>query len=1003
MAEYQFNVPDAPENCTTKEISATGCTVKFDAPKWDGGSPITGYIVERRLTSNPRWIRVSREPVQDLELKVNDLIDGCEYEFRVIAENKAGQSEPSAPCKPFTAKNPFDRPGPPLDLKVGEVTKSSIELTWSPPTTDGGSPITGYKIERRNPKTLKWQEVQKVGKVLNTTLNNIKENNEYELRVIACNEIGESDPSNATPLIVAKNTIVGDKPTLIDRLNDVRVMVGQTAHFEAKLKAKPYPDIKWYANETLLGAKDDFVSIYDNNKLELSLHNCQLKDAGVYKVVVTNPLGQLVTDAKLTVLKKPTIEYDTRYDKKLDIVSMEQNLNISVRVSGFPRPDIKWFRNNEPLTETRAFFEYGEQLATLQMTKVKRDEGGEYKIIAENEVGKSEATFTVRVLDVPMPAKNLTAFEINSFNCKLKWSAPADDGNSPILNYHVEKLDPKRNVYTRLDSTSLTEYYVDKLERGQTYMFRVIAENKIGCSEPCFVGEPVVARGKFEIPGAPGVPQITDVSKTSCKVSWDAPRKDGGCPIKGYFVERKSGLKWIRVSKELIRERFIRLDDLSEGSEYEFRVCAVNEEGTGGFSQNSETVVAKSPFTRPDPPIQVNVNNISKDSCLLSWQPPIRNGGQPIIRYHVEMRQKGDYKFNRFTDDFISECEYQVNGLVENQEYEFRITAENRIGESLPSDPTFKFKARESVAGVPAQIEALNDQANLLGTQGKIEARVTGTPEPNIVWKKGSRTLKLDSSKYSISFAQSMAVLFINNVGEEDAGVYTIEAENSAGSDAKSCKYIVYSPPKIDYDKKLKKTCVVSVGSNFRVMCEVTGCPKPDVAWSKDGFKVTKQDKANVDNPTDNQHYLTVKQCDRTDSGLYVIKASNEYGKDEAKFELQVVDVPDKPRGPIDIDLDQEAKSVTLNWRAPKWDGGSDLLSYTIEYAKILEPSVSKSLSWFKAATVRPTTFNFTMDNLVKNSYYYFRIYAENAIGQSEPLEMEQPLSAKPAYGKTIF
>jgi hypothetical protein len=38
------------------------------------------------------------------------------------------------------------------------------------------------------------------------------------------------------------------------------------------------------------------------------------------------------------------------------------------------------------------------------------------------------------------------------------------------------------------------------------------------------------------------------------------------------------------------------------------------------------------------------------------------------------------------------------------------------------------------------------------------------------------------------------------------------------------------------------------------------------------------------------------------------------------------------------------------------------------------------------------------VDNLVKNSHYYFRVYAENAIGISEPLETDQAIEAKSIY-----
>ena len=948
-AKHPFSPPDAPLNCQAKDVTKSSCSITFEPPAFDGGSPITGYVIERRQASTSRWLRFTREPIQTLSYKCSDLIEGYEYEFRAIAENKAGLGAPSEPCKPFTAKDPFDRPGPPINLKVGEVTKSTIELNWEPPLSDGGSPITGYVIERRNPKTMKWQALD-LGRIAHPyfIITDLKENHEYEFRVLAVNAAGEGEPSASTPLIVAKTKIIGDKPTLLEPMKDQRVMVGERAHFVARIKAKPPPEIKWALNERNLTSKDDCVSTYDNNSVELTINNVQVKDEGVYKVTVSNPLGEMSTDAKLTVLKKPAIKYDSRLDKTFDVVAIQQNLHISCEISGLPKPEVKWYKDKKEIVlggdASRAITEFGETVATLHIGKIKRTEGGEFTITAENEVGKAEANFIIRVLDVPMPPENLTVAEISSYSCRLTWSPPKDDGNVPIIGYYIEKLDPKRGSYIRLDKTSLTEHYIDKLQKGQNYQFRIIAENRIGLSEPCEMKEPVLAKGKFDLPGAPGIPEISNVTKSSCRVSWEAPRKDGGTPILGYFVEKRSGTKWFRVNKDLITGTHLDLKDLAEGSDYEFRVCAVNEEGEGPFSKGSDSITAKNPFDKPDPPIDVEVQNITKTSCLLNWRPPKKTGGQPIIRYHVEMRTKGEYKFFRFTDDFISECEYEVRDLIENQEYEFRIVAENKQGESLPSDPTRTFKARDNIPGIQPEIEPIPDCGNLIGSQGKISARVTGTPTPNIKWKRGPRLLKLDSSKYSITFAEGVAVLLIKELNEEDAGTYTIEAENSAGFDSKSCKYSVFEPPRIDYDKKYKKMSAVSVGSNFRIACQVTGCPKAEVTWYRDDSKIKRGDKAVCDNPVDTQHYITIKQCDRGDSGVYIIKASNEHGKAEARFEVQIVDVPDQPRGPLDVTLETGfARSATLSWKAPRWDGGSELVQYVIEYAKILEPSISKS------------------------------------------------------------
>ena len=50
----------------------------------------------------------------------------------------------------------IDKPGPPLDLTIESVGNDWIELIWQSPIRDGGSPITGYVIERRTPSNYKW-------------------------------------------------------------------------------------------------------------------------------------------------------------------------------------------------------------------------------------------------------------------------------------------------------------------------------------------------------------------------------------------------------------------------------------------------------------------------------------------------------------------------------------------------------------------------------------------------------------------------------------------------------------------------------------------------------------------------------------------------------------------------------------------------------------------------------------------------------------------------------
>lgn len=72
----------------------------------DGGSPIMGYVIERKEKNSLLWVRANETLVRPTEYSCYGLIDGLEYIFRVSAVNKAGQSKPSKPTDIITARTP---------------------------------------------------------------------------------------------------------------------------------------------------------------------------------------------------------------------------------------------------------------------------------------------------------------------------------------------------------------------------------------------------------------------------------------------------------------------------------------------------------------------------------------------------------------------------------------------------------------------------------------------------------------------------------------------------------------------------------------------------------------------------------------------------------------------------------------------------------------------------------------------------------------------------------
>lgn len=62
---------------------------------------MTKYIIEAKQRSKNKWEPIKEVPSSNATVPLKE---GEEYEFRVIAVNKAGKSKPSEATKPMVAK-----------------------------------------------------------------------------------------------------------------------------------------------------------------------------------------------------------------------------------------------------------------------------------------------------------------------------------------------------------------------------------------------------------------------------------------------------------------------------------------------------------------------------------------------------------------------------------------------------------------------------------------------------------------------------------------------------------------------------------------------------------------------------------------------------------------------------------------------------------------------------------------------------------------------------------
>jgi titin len=136
-----------------------------------------------------------------------DLTTDTQYSYKVYAINPAGTSSPSneATTIPSTSSSPpqsKEKPGAPRSLIANPFSPTQINLSWQPPSDDGNSPITGYKIDVKKGTGSYTVLSSNIGKNTKYSHTGVTAGTNYEYRVYSINSIGTSTSSataSATP------------------------------------------------------------------------------------------------------------------------------------------------------------------------------------------------------------------------------------------------------------------------------------------------------------------------------------------------------------------------------------------------------------------------------------------------------------------------------------------------------------------------------------------------------------------------------------------------------------------------------------------------------------------------------------------------------------------------------------------------------------------------------------------------------------------------------------
>ncbi|KAI4874309.1 hypothetical protein NFI96_001224 [Prochilodus magdalenae] len=273
---------------------------------------------------------------------------------------------------------------------------------------------------------------------------------------------------------------------------------------------------------------------------------------------------------------------------------------------------------------------------------------------------------------------------------------------------------------------------------------------------------------------------------------------------------------------------------------------------------------------------------------------------------------------------------------------------------------------------------------------------VKGYPLPIIRWMLDGKVINESDGRFAVIGG---GILQIMNLTESDAGTYICQADNGNETIETQAQLIVQVPPRF-----LKKPSNMYAHEAMDIIfeCEVTGSPAPTVKWLKNGDAVIPSDYFKIVD----QHNLQVLGLVRSDEGFYQCLAENEAGNIQASAQLIILDldvslptstVPSltsatndhvasglgersgpTPSPPRDVVASLvSTRFIKLTWRLPAEPHGENI-TYSVFYS--LDGSSRERVQ----NTTAPGEMQVTIQNLVPDTKYTFRVVASNRNGLGE-------------------
>jgi len=436
----------------------------WSMPLDNGGREVTGYRIYRG-TSVYNMIPVAS--VQSSEMAYSDayLEPHMTYLYSISALNSLGEG----PLSPPAAVEVKGRASPPVIVNISSSAKS-VSLNWTAPSDDGGSAVTGYRVEFREEGETEWGHIDVDGTGAN--IGGMTSGDTYIFRVMARTNISFGLPSEEVSVIIG---ILPEPPSAL------LVMPGSHV---ISLRWTPVPlsdrsMVSYRIYMAVNGSPFNLLAEVDRIEDSFMVDGLMTGVEYTFSISSVNLIGEGEMSSNRTVLLKgppgaPSALWVSRQGSDRIVIEWLP----PVDTGGSAITEYRIFRGSrlDSMAEMAS-----STTTTFEDTGVEGGRTYYYMVKARNSEGMGPGSEPVRAYTIHAPGKPTSLeTEVHSDKVVIRWAPPADDGGSEILGYIVYRSDDGGSPHVLAELGPGYSEYTDRSVGSGGYTYSVAAVNTYG-------------------------------------------------------------------------------------------------------------------------------------------------------------------------------------------------------------------------------------------------------------------------------------------------------------------------------------------------------------------------------------------------------------------------------------------------------------------------------------------------------------------------------------------